>query len=70
MVTFSTLCKIGSIWSSEKPSEFDEWYLYAYINKNQLVTKCKEAFFDAKSDTKIDFGDEFIVLTYLLKDKQ
>ena len=35
-----------------------------------IPTRCIDAFFHAKSDTKIDFTEEFIVLGYLSKDKQ
>ena len=35
-----------------------------------LVTRCIDAFFAAKSDTKIDLWEEFIVLSDLSKDKQ
>ena len=32
-----------------------------------IVTRCIDAFLDAKNATKIDFGDEFIVVSYLSK---
>ena len=41
-----------------------------FFKISTIFTRCINAFLDAESVTKTDFVEEFIVLSYLSKDKQ